>query len=75
MGDRQGGIFDALQKAFGSGEFDELLGTLNPVYIFRNKFVAHQEKEETVGKDVACGQLKSWITILVSLDRLRSRLA
>jgi len=70
--DRNGGIFDALQKVFGSGEFGNLLQTLNPVYVFRNKFVAHQEKEETVGKDVAQGQLKNWISTLVLLNRLRS---
>ena len=70
--DRNGGIFDALQKAFGSSEFENLLETLNPVYIFRNKFVAHQEKEETVGKDMARVQLKNWISTLVLLDRLRS---
>jgi hypothetical protein len=70
--DRKGGIFDALQKAFGSREFDNLLGTLNPVYVFRNKFVAHQEKEETVGKDIARVQLTGWIGTLVLLNRLRS---
>src|SRR5262249_3585360 len=70
--DRKGGIFDALQKAFGSREFGTLLGTLNAVYIFRNKFVAHQEREETVGKDVALVQLKHWIETLLLLHQCRA---
>lgn len=70
--DRKGGIFDALQKVFGSGEFGKLLDTLNPVYVFRNKFIAHQEKEETVGRDVARTQLKAWIGTLGLLHRFRS---
>jgi hypothetical protein len=69
--DREGVIFEALRKAFGSGEFDNLLRTLNPVYVFRNKFVAHQEKEESIGKDIAKTQLTNWISTLVLLHQLR----
>jgi type III restriction enzyme len=69
--DREGAIFNALRKAFGSREFDNLLGTLNPVYVFRNKFVAHQEKEESIGKDIAKRQLTNWISTLVLLQKLR----
>jgi type III restriction enzyme len=69
-GDRDGGIFDALRKAFAPAEYEKLLDLLNPVYTFRNKFVAHQE-EEIVGKEIACSQLKSWIETLVVLHRCR----
>jgi hypothetical protein len=69
--DRKGPIFDALQKAFGSSEFENVLATLNPVYTFRNKFVAHQEKDDMVGKEIARSQLKSWIETLVMLQNLR----
>ena len=70
-GTHSGGIFDALQNAFGDPEFGKLLELLNPVYSFRNKFVAHQE-EETVGKDIARSQLTSWIETLVLVHRFRS---
>ena len=71
-GDAKGAIFDALGKAFGAPEFDRLLNVLSPVYIFRNKFIAHQEKEEIVDKEVARSQLKRWIETLGLLHQLRS---
>lgn len=71
-GDAKGAIFDALGKAFGAPEFDRLLNVLGPVYIFRNKFIAHQEKEEIVDKEVARSQLKRWIETLGLLHQLRS---
>jgi len=71
-GDQKGGIFDALQDVFNAAEFGSLLAVLNPVYTFRNKFVAHQEKEESIGRDTAHAQLKDWIKVLVALYRCRS---
>lgn len=71
-GDCSHGIFEALQKVFGGSEYGELLDLLNPVYTFRNKFVAHQEKEEPIGRELARTQLKKWIEALVALHRWRS---
>jgi type III restriction enzyme len=70
-GERRGSIFAALEEAFGHPNFKTLLDHLNQVYVFRNKFVAHQETETVVGKDAASSELKLWINTLVLLHRTR----
>jgi type III restriction enzyme len=65
------GIFKALEEAFGYPNFQSLLDPLSQVYVFRNKFVAHQEKETQVSKDVAKSQLQLWINTLALLHRTR----
>ncbi len=61
-------IFVALNTAFGHSSGGSLYSVLNPVYIFRNKYIAHQE-QDFVAKDLARGQLHDWIRLLVMLHR------
>jgi type III restriction enzyme len=65
------GILKALAEAFGYPNFQSLLEPLNQVYVFRNKFVAHQEKETILSKDVAKSQLQLWVNTLALLHRTR----
>jgi len=65
-------IFDALHRAFGDSENKKLLAQLTEVYEFRNKYIAHFEKE-IVGKEAAESQLRNWIALLVAVHRIRTR--
>jgi len=67
-----GKFFDALHDAFGHPESKKLLDKLVEVYEFRNKYIAHYEKE-IVAKDAAESQLGNWISLLVDVQRIRSR--
>jgi len=70
-GGPRGAIFAALKQAFDYPTFENLLEDLNSVYTFRNKFIAHQERDEALGKEMARTQLKLWIKTLVQLHRTR----
>jgi type III restriction enzyme len=67
-----GMFFDALHDAFGRPESKKLLDKLVEVYEFRNKYIAHYEKE-IVAKDAAESQLGNWIALLVEVQQIRSR--
>ncbi len=58
-------LFMALRVAFGND--GRLLEILQPVYEFRNKFIAHQE-HETISVALARAQLRQWLQLLVQLN-------
>jgi type III restriction enzyme len=68
----EGMFFVALHHAFGYPENKKLLDELAGVYEFRNKYIAHYEKE-IVAKEGAQSQLRNWIALLVDVQRIRSR--
>lgn len=70
--EQTGQVFDALRDAFGHPGNKKLLEMLAEVYNFRNKYIAHYEKD-SVGKDTATEQLKRWIGLLAALQEIRHR--
>jgi type III restriction enzyme len=67
----KGSFFEATRKAFDSEEIQNLRRTLDPVYTFRNKFIAHLERD-IVTKELATTQLKQWVELLLLLRRSRT---
>jgi type III restriction enzyme len=61
-----GGILKAVKDSFTTKADLEIGGTLNAVYQFRNKYIAHQE-HATVSNDLAREQLMLWIRTLTAL--------
>ena len=61
-----GGILKAVKTAFASEADARLLDLLTPVYLFRNKYIAHQE-HATVTKDLAQEQLRRWVQVLTAI--------
>jgi len=70
--EEEGQLFDALRVAFGDPGNKKLLEMLAEVYDFRNKYIAHYERD-VVAKDVAATQLRQWIGLLVALQGIRYR--
>lgn len=67
--DHVGGVFESIRKSVRDLRGTELLPVLTEVYEFRNKYVAHQDKEL---KDVAVTRaaLRRWIELVVVLEGL-----
>ena len=64
----KGGVFDAINEAFGAEADAKLLEYLAPMYEFRNKYIAHQEKQH-VDKELARSQLREWSHVFVALRK------
>ena len=64
-----GGVFESVRKEFASLEQTDLLETIESIYDFRNKYIAHQDRELT-DLELARTALKEWATGLHSMWRV-----
>ncbi len=66
-------LFVALRRCFGTAEDQKLLELLTSVYTFRNKSIAHQERD-SVSREAARAQLKDWVDLLILLHGANRRI-